>query len=163
ARIGVAVGQGRYPVRIAAIPKHPFVGVADEIAMVAEYRRLADMRAGRPRRQILGVVLAAVDDVHALDRCSAITGYGAGGQQQEQRPNKFFHFSDLHHTIPMTLFLPASLKLKAASHTAILPSRMTQISTPCPDILAPVWLSCHPPCHEFAMVWPISACNCLRT
>ena len=46
---------------------------------------------------------------------------------------------------PMALGLPPSLVLKAASHTAILPSRIIQISTPRPAILAPVTRSSHSP------------------
>src|SRR5205823_13025580 len=58
-------------VRVAGIPQHQIVAMHDQITVVTEYGRFANVHPWRPRRYVGDLRLAAVENVHALNAVSA--------------------------------------------------------------------------------------------
>ena len=98
ARIGgrLAVRHGGDGIGKPGVPQEPALRVLDQVAVVDEIHRLADVHARRPARNVAGNALAAIEEVEPLDAlgrlgeggCVAATAPRAALRQAQQR---WFH------------------------------------------------------------------------
>ena len=95
ARIGrrLPVRHRRDGVGHARIPQQPTLRVLDQVAVVDEIHRLADIHAGRPARNVAGDAFAAVQDVEPLEPAlcadAAPADSDSAANAAMQRPDRF--------------------------------------------------------------------------
>src|SRR5262245_54950662 len=80
------LGHGGDGVGHSGVPLEPALAVLDQVAVVDEVHRLADVHARRPARDIARDALAAIQDVEALD--SRLAGLRGGVLHQVRHRRK---------------------------------------------------------------------------
>jgi hypothetical protein len=69
ARIGrcLAIGHGRDGIGDASIPKQPTPHVVDQVTVIDEIHRMADIDTRRPARNVARDAFAAIENVELID------------------------------------------------------------------------------------------------
>src|SRR6185312_10257740 len=65
----------------AGVPQQIIAAVANEVAIVRDVPRLADLDAGRPARLVRRMALAAIHDIEAVAALRLLLRRGADGEQ----------------------------------------------------------------------------------